>query len=834
MRAGKGAALALALSGGTIPDRGLYTLRHAESRSRIGELDEEFVWERREGDLFALGSQSWRIVNIIANEVEVVQADRPAQMAPFWRAEERDRGLHLSARVGEFLETADGRLGDPGLARELIEEHGLEAPGAEALLGYLRRQREATGTSLPHRHHLLIEEAGLAPGGSSGPGKFRGGGKGKSKHKDDGNSGGAGDRLIVLHAIWGGRLNRPWAYAMAAAFEERHGLPLEIISGDDCLLATLPEGIEPGSLIDLVNADTLESLIRKRLEHTGWFAAHFRENAARALLLPRSTARSRVPLWLNRIRSRNLLQAVSALPDFPIVLETWRECLRDEFDLPALKARLEEIQSGVIRIGEARTGRPSPFAESLIWKQTNSSMYEHDKPAETSGGSGDGAGRGDLLREIAFSAPLRPRIPRVVIADFEAKSLRLAPGYAPQDAGELVEWVKERVLIPWNEWLALLPRCGIPQAQAEKPEKPEKPIKTGAEDALRAAYLDRLGSRLLGVKLPGADINFVAPVESLPRLLASLRIDSGDVVFSHALEGMGYGGAVAPEAALRHLERLTATGLANIQPDSAGLDFDPGADLGGEHSIPNPAPAIAQWLRAFGPVPLALPRGIFGNAFAIVEEAVGELVDGDGAVHDVLSEDAVGPELCDAGNLEILLRLMRRRARPEFRTLPAERLPLFLAAWQGVAEPSRDAQGLQTVMEKLFGYPAQAAAWETDILPARSVQYLPSRLDELFRDSDLAWTGRGKERIAFAFPEDLDLFPTAADDAPLPPDPQLVSGILDEAVPGRLDFQALAARCPLPSDRIADALWDLVWRGRITNDTYAVLRKGIEAGFKAA
>jgi ATP-dependent Lhr-like helicase len=812
VRPAKGAALALALSGGTIPDRGLYTLRHAESRARIGELDEEFVWERREGDLFALGSQSWRIVNITANEVEVVHADRPAQMAPFWRAEERDRGFHLSARVGEFLEAADGRLQDPELARELIGQHGLEAPGAEALLGYLRRQREATGTSLPHRHHLLIEEAGLAPGGSSGPGRGRGQDKG----------GGAGDRLIVLHALWGGRLNRPWAYALAAAFEERHGLPLEILSGDDCLLVTLPEGIEPGSLIDLVHADNLEGLIRKRLEHTGWFAAHFRENAARALLLPRSTARSRVPLWLNRIRSRNLLQAVSALPDFPIVLETWRECLRDEFDLPGLKARLDEIQAGAIRIGEARTDRPSPFAESLIWKQTNRSMYEQDRPAEAAGGgAGSSGSRGDLLREIAFSAPLRPRIPRAVIEDFQAKSLRLAPGYAPQDAGEVVEWVKERVLIPWEEWRALLPRCGIPEAEAA-----------------RSVYLDHLGTRLLGVRLPGAGRLSVAAVESLPRLLEALRIVSGGAAFTHALEGFGYRGTAAPEEALAHLERLTASGLAEKPPGSGEADQDQGQDQDAgileEDPFPDPAPLVSQWLRAFGPVPLELPRGIFGDAFAIVEQAVGELIETDGAILDALSEDAAGPELCDAGNLEILLRLMRRRSRPEFRTLPAERLPWFLAAWQGVAEPSRDAEGLQTVMEKLFGYPAPAAAWEADILPARSAQYLPSRLDELFRDSDLAWIGRGRERIAFAFPEDLDLFPAAVDEGPLPPDQHLVAGILEAAAPGRLDFQALAARCPLPSDRIADALWDLAWRGRITNDTYAALRKGVEAGFKAA
>jgi ATP-dependent Lhr-like helicase len=199
--------------------------------------------------------------------------------------------------------------------------------------------------------------------------------------------------------------------------------------------------------------------------------------------------------------------------------------------------------------------------------------------------------------------------------------------------------------------------------------------------------------------------------------------------------------------------------------------------------------------------------------------------------------------------VETLLRLMRRRARPVFAARAPEQLPLFLAAWQGAAEPARDAEGLQSALEKLFGYPAPAAAWESDILPARVDPYLASRLDELLRESGLLWVGRGRERIAFAFPEDLELFPSPPEDpssarppggapgAIVPPagrEAELVLGLLREAAPGRLDYQALAARCPLPSDRIVAALWDLAWKGRITNDTFAALRKGLEAGFKAA
>ncbi len=797
--AAKGAVMLVGLSGGTIPDRGLYALRHANSRAKIGELDEEFVWERREGELFHLGSQSWRITRITANEMEVVPADRPAQMAPFWRADERDRGFHFSDRLGSLLERAERDLDDPAFAASLITDHGLETDGAEALVEFLRRQRAATNAPLPHRHHLLLEEAGESEGGEE-----------------------AGEGVqIIVHAIWGGRLLRPWAYAMAQAFEASRGRPLEIITSDDCLLVRLPPDMEPSALLELVHPDNLEGLLRKRLEHTGYFAAHFRENAARALLLPRSTPRARVPLWLNRLRSRNLLQAVSAFPDFPVALETWRECLRDEFDLPNLKAMLAEVHAGTIRVSQARSSEPSPFADHLMWKKTNKWMYEGDRPA-----AGPGA-NADLLREIAFSAPLRPRIPRAVIREFEAKSLRLAPGYAPQGANELVEWVKERVLLPREECRELLGRMEIPPDAAVE-------FRSHAE------------ARLVSVRLPGAQLAAVIAVETLPRLLTALGTVRDDVVLTSALplETLVSLSARAADAATPDDRPASEAVLAHLARFSAAPSpADP-------ESEPPLAPLISQWLRAYGPVTGEFPRRLFGRAFPRVEEALSELGEGDRLVADVLSEDATGPEICDAANLETLLRIMRRRARPEFRALAAERLPQFLAAWQGLANPARDAEGLQAALEKLFGYPAAAAAWETDILPARVAQYLPSRLDEAMRDTGLLWCGRGDERIAFAFPEDLELFPflnegadakadlktdaNAGTQPALGHEAALVLNLLAAAAPGRVDFQALAARCPLPSDRLTAALWELAWRGRITNDTFAALRKGIETGFRPA
>lgn len=800
VRALKGAPLLVSLSGGTIPDRGYYALRLSGSKAKIGELDEEFVWERREGEAFTLGSQSWRITAIGANAVEVAPAERNALMAPFWRAEERDRGAHFSLRLAEFLEEAEACLAgakENAFARDLGEVHGLDVPAAASLLAFLKRQREATGAPLPHRHLILVEDAGEAPGGGA-PGQD--------------------SRQVILHAPWGGKLMRPWSLALAAAWEDRGGAPLEIVQDDQALLIRLPRGEPALALLDLVHPGNLEDLLRKRLEKTGWFAAHFRENAARALLLPRSTPRSRVPLWLNRQRSTRLLEAITGFGDFPIVLETWRECLRDEFDLEALKARLAELQDGTIRVREARTAKPSPFADGLIWKQTNQSMYERDRaPAGAGKGPGPGSGtRPDLLREVAFSSPLRPRIPLEAARAFAAKAQRLAPGYAPIGPLDLIEWVKERVLIPWPEWERLLPLAG----PLEEP----------------AGYLE---ARLVAVALPGAARPAVVAVESLDRLLAALETAPEDAAL-----GGPFDPASPPPA-----------------PASAALAFlrrngrDPSAD---EDDLPLDG-LLIQWLRAYGPVPLTLLRETFGAAFPRVEEALGRLSEEGRLILDALTESpgaagvsgsadgvATATEVCETGNLETLLRILRRRSRPALRALPAGSLPLFSAAWHGLTAPGRDVEGVENALEKLFGWPAPAAAWEADLLPARLMPYHTASLDAAFRDSDLLWFGAGRERIAFAFPEDLELFlpagpgevPPSSPGAAAPPQTpasEATARVLDlllRTAPARLDFAALSERLPLPAAALSAALWDLAWQGRITNDTYAALRRGVESGFR--
>jgi len=407
LRAAKGALSIVWRSGGVIPDRGYYSLRVHGSHARLGELDEEFVWERKRGDVFALGSRSWRVESIRRNEVEVTPVAGASSAPPFWRAEPIVRDYELCEKIGAFLEKPPlGDLPWQEDARGILED-------------FLKRQRAATGCDLPHRRHVVVE------------------------HPRATGAGGEGEQLI-LHAPWGGRVLRPLSIAIAAAWEG-----VETFSNDDCVLVTLAAGIRARELFRRVTPETLEGLLRRRLETTGFFAARFRENAQRALLLPRRGPRERMPLWLNRMRSARLFQAVRGYDDFPILAETWRSCLEDEFDLARLKQLLDDVISGAIRVSEVDTPAPSPFAGDAGWRSVNKYMYADDQPGKQPSSLSD-----EAIRDALQDAALRPRIDPALAAEFDAKWQGTAEGYAPSNDDEWRDFVEERVLVrPWTDEL---------------------------------------------------------------------------------------------------------------------------------------------------------------------------------------------------------------------------------------------------------------------------------------------------------------------------------------------------------------------------------------------
>ncbi|MDA8125295.1 MAG: DEAD/DEAH box helicase [Deltaproteobacteria bacterium] len=828
VQAREGTLRLVALAGGTIPDRGYYDLRIEESRAKIGELDEEFVWERRIGDTFTLGTQVWRIKKVTHNDVEVVPVEAQPGIFPFWRAEEQNRDFHFSERILLFLEKFNARLADPSLKEELRRDYFLDETAADELIGHLTRQRSATGTDLPHRRHLLIE------------------------HFDDPLND-ADRKQVVLHTFWGGRVNRPFALALQAAWEEKYGLHLETFVNNDAILLMLPHAFSAAELFSLVTAESLERQLRRILETSGFFGARFRENAGRALLLPKGDFQRRLPLWLNRLRAKKLLDAVLPYADFPILLETWRDCLKDEFDLDHLKELLDEIRDGKIRIGETTTAAASPFCDGLIWKQTNTHMYEGDSPAA---GKTSRLGQ-DLIREAVLSGRLRPKIPKALVAQLLARLQRTAPGYAPRSAAELLDWLRERLFIPLSEWQAL---CAAIDGDGE---------------IVAAEALTEIGLKIAAVRLPGAKTDGICAVENFARIAgvfgtpgeafpahdlisgepiawipASAGMTKGATGTTDGVTGTTKGVEETPKGAAGAIRGVTgrtkgAVGLTkgvvgdlewvtgNLQRATGDLD-DTVSEEEGE--APDLAGFLRRWLSYYGPLPQSALPEILGLPVSRLAATLADLAEAQVLLLDLLTDEAAEIEVCDRENLEILLRMARRARQPVFSALPAAALPLFLAAWQGLTAPGDSPDALRTRIEQLFGFPAPAEAWEKHLLPARLSPYYGAWLDTLLATSDLAWFGCGLRRISFAFADDRELFlpEEGGNRDPLQSDGKPVPDALATLLPqrfGRYSLFDIARHAGLDSAAVTEKLWNLVWQGQVANDAFATLRQGIMTDF---
>ncbi|HET9769063.1 MAG TPA: helicase-related protein, partial [Thermoanaerobaculia bacterium] len=833
VKARPGAARWLYTAGGTIPDRGYFHLRLQGSLARLGELDEEFVWERGIGDRFVLGAQTWRIAQITHNDVLVTPAGGDAAMAPFWKGEDNDGSFHLARRVGELLAWADTWLGEHSVATlpaALAERCPLVPAAAEDLTRYLEGQLAATGPALPHRRRLLVERVRDPQAADPRP-------------------------RVVLHTMWGGQVNRPLAMALAAAWEERFGTRLQVTHDDDALALELPHELPGDDLLSLVESERLLPLLRMRLESSGFFGARFRENAGRALLLPRGDQRHRVPLWLNRQRSKRLLDAVRGFPDFPLLLETWRTCLQDEMDLGTLRDLLGEVERGEIEVVEVTTSKPSPFAANLGWKQTNKLMYEDDTPEGGASRLGD-----DLLAEVTLSAALRPRVPPAAAEELRRKLQRTWPGYAPAP-DEVADWVRERLALPLGEWRELLDAVARDAGFAEtdvvaalEPSLPRLIVLTLAEPAGSNGASLRGAERRSNLDMaiasgPGNDgFVLVTAVELLPRLLAVLGFEDEEVALTRPF---------ALDSPLGDGEARDLLALARRASPAAVHDDEPEAALG---------ELLAEWLRFYGPLERAALAAIWRLEPERLVPVLDELVDAERVVVGELLAGVDVVQVCDAENLGRLLRMVRAAARPQLSPQPLPRLPLFLAVQQGLA-PRRDGiDGLQSALERLFGWAAPAALLETDLLPARLEPYHPAWLDTLLQETDLLWLGVGKERLTFTFPEDVPLLrpegwtvdaaaleeergageveseegDAARDEggggsnggsgssAPAPTTGALFPG------PGRFTLPELLPSTGGDTGALTARLWGAAWAGTVTNDTFAAVRKGVLSRFRPA
>ena len=385
VRARRGALQLAVTNAGTIPDRGLYGVHLPDGR-RVGELDEEMVYEARPGQTFLLGASTWRIEEITRDRVIVTPAPGAPGALPFWRGDGVGRPAELGRAIGEFARWAVDR--EPA---ELADGYDLDERAATNLVTYLREQREATRV-VPSDRTIVVE-------------RFR----------DE-----IGDWRLCVLSPFGGRVHAAWGLALSARIRDEFGLESDAIWSDDGIIVHLPDADEPpGADLVLVEPDAIEDLVVRELSSSALYGARFRENAARALLLPRAYPGKRTPLWQQRLKAQSLLEVAKRHGQFPIVLETYRECLRDVFDLSGLEGLLRGLHTRELSLVEVETSRASPFASSLLFDYVASYMYEGDTPNAERRAAALSLDR-DLLRELLGQEELRELIEPAALEEIEA------------------------------------------------------------------------------------------------------------------------------------------------------------------------------------------------------------------------------------------------------------------------------------------------------------------------------------------------------------------------------------------------------------------------------
>ncbi len=529
-------------SGGTIPDRGLYGVFIAsEKPTRVGELDEEMVYESRVGDVFVLGTSSWRIEDITRDRVLVSPAPGVPGKMPFWHGDSLGRPVELGRALGAV--TREIAAMDPADAELRLREVGCDDNAAKNLIQYLAEQREATGT-LPDDRTIVVE-------------RFR----------DE-----LGDWRVCIHSPFGARVHAPWAQAIEARVRERLGIEVQTMYTDDGIVVRLPEADEaPPATSIAIEPDEVEDLVVGSVGSSALFAGRFRECAARALLLPRRRPGQRTPLWQQRQRSADLLQAASRYGSFPVLLETYRECLQDVFDLPALQELLQAIERREIRIVEVDTPIPSPFASSLQFGYVAAFMYEGDAPLAERRAQALSLDR-RVLAELLGTAELRELVDAAALTDLELDLQRLSPERRIRDVDDLHDALRvlgdlaEHEASARGATRALIDEIlGSRRALRVRVAGEERLI--AAEDAAR--YRDALG-----VAPPtGVPEAFLEPVvDPLGDLVARYARTHGPLLAADAASRLGLGVAVVEQT----LRRLAGQGRVHegaFRPMGSGREW---------------------------------------------------------------------------------------------------------------------------------------------------------------------------------------------------------------------------------------------------------------------
>ncbi len=727
-------------SGGTIPDRGLYGVflpgEAGTPGRRVGELDEEMVYESRVGEVFLLGASSWRIEEIKPDRVVVTPAPGEPGKMPFWKGDGIGRPVELGRAIGAFVRELEPMNAGEAAAR-LQADHALDELAARNLLAYLADQREATGV-LPTDRQLVVE-------------RFR----------DE-----LGDWRVCLLSPFGGRVHAPWAMAIESRLAD-DGQEVQAIWTDDGIALRLPQAVEaPADDVFALDPDGLDDLLMTALGGSALFASHFRENAARALLLPRRRPGQRTPLWMQRQRSSDLLNVASRYGSFPIILETYREVLRDVFDVPALKELLTAVRSRQVRVSAVETRSASPFAQGLLFDYVGSYLYEGDAPLAERRAQALSLDR-ELLAELLGADELRELLDPAATTDLELELQALTDNRRARTPDGVHD---------------LLRRLGDMRGD----EVAARSQNLDADGTLAALERDR---RLVRIRLAGEE-RWIA-VEDIARYRDAL------------------GASPPPGVAETWLQPAA-------QESGAPLDS-----------------LLLRWARTHAPFVASAPAARWGISPARVQERLRALVAAGSLLEGAFRPGGIGTEFADPDVLRSLRRRSLARLRREVEPVPPAALARFLPGWHGIGGRAGGLDRLLEVVGQLEGYPIPASILERDVLSARVRDYTPRLLEELGAAGEVVWIGRGTlgaddGRVALFRRDRAELLASAGafepQDRPAMPIHDALRRHLQRR--GASFFGALRAAAPeaRSDDDLLDGLWDLVWSGEVTNDTFAPLR----------
>ncbi|MDT5147332.1 MAG: ATP-dependent helicase Lhr and Lhr-like helicase, partial [Mycobacterium sp.] len=740
-------------SGGAIPDRGMFTVYLAtdsEKPSRVGELDEEMVYESRPGDVISLGATSWRITEITHDRVLVIPAPGQPARLPFWRGDDAGRPAELGAALGAFT----GELA--GLRRDAFDKRcaalGFDAYATDNLWRLLDEQRTAAGV-VPTDTTLLVE-------------RFR----------DE-----LGDWRVVLHSPYGLRVHGPLALAVGRRLRERYGIDEKPTASDDGIVVRLPDtelsggdGAPLGAELFVFDPDEIDPIVTDEVGGSALFASRFRECAARALLLPRRHPGKRSPLWQQRQRAAQLLEVARKYPDFPVVLETIRECLQDVYDVPALVELMAGVAQRRVRVLETETARPSPFAASLLFGYVGAFMYEGDSPLAERRAAALSLDS-TLLAELLGRVELRELLEPEVIAATGRQLQHLSADRAARDAEAVADLL--RLLGPLTE--------------------EEVAARAGGADV--GGWLEGLRATRRALPVSFANRTWWVAIEDIGRL----RDGVGVAV------PLGVPAAFTEEVA------------------------DPLGELLGRYARTRTPFSTAQAAARFG-LGLRVTADVLGRL-----AADGRLVRGDFVAPADVPGGAGGEQWCDAEVLRILRRRSLAALRAQVEPVSTAAYGRFLPAWHRVGDSGSPAytglDGLLSVIDQLAGVRMPASAIEPLVLGPRVRDYSPALLDELLATGEVTWSGCGSisgsdgwialhvsDSAPFTLAEPASLELGDLTDAH--------RAVLDTLAGGGAYFFRQLAQIGLPEAELKAALWELIWAGRVTGDTFAPVRALLGGG----